>query len=210
MPRLFDELAPLGLPMLCAGGVGDEKAFVAALEPWATPGCRWAPASSPPPNAAPTTTTKTRWSNDAEDDIVLTERLTGVPVAVIRTPYVDRLGTKAGPLARWLLKGRKTKHWMRMIYSLQSLWKLKRSLHRSYSSKDFLQAGRSVAGIDRVEPTAAILARFHAAALAAPVARRRPRQRPRRPPPAQPPEPAPALRYARRHTFSMRASGKSP
>src|SRR5215217_1891078 len=58
------------------------------------------------------------------DDIVLTERITGVPVAVIRTPYIEKAGTKAGPIARWMLRGRKTKHWMRTIYALQSVWKL--------------------------------------------------------------------------------------
>lgn len=169
--RLLDDLAPLGLPVLCAGGVGDEQAFVEAMA------LGYAGVQMGTRFIATTECTahddyKNAVVKATPDDIVLTERLTGVPVAVIRTPYVDRLGTKAGPLARWLLKGRKTKHWMRMFYSLQSLWKLKRSLHRSYSSKDFLQAGRSVAGIERVEPTAAILARFRDAALAAePVAK---------------------------------------
>src|SRR3970282_210278 len=62
-----------------------------------------------------------------ERDIVLTERVTGVPLAVIRTPYVDRIVTKAGPIARWLLRGRKTKHWMRTLYALRSAWQLKRA-----------------------------------------------------------------------------------
>ena len=84
-----------------------------------------------------------------EDDIVLTERITGVPVSVIRTPYIEKMGTKAGPIGRWMLKGRKTKHWMRMIYSLQSLWKLKRSVRGRFSYKDYLQAGKSVAGSRR-------------------------------------------------------------
>ena len=57
------------------------------------------------------------------------------------------MGTKAGPFARWMLRGRKTKHWMRMIYALQSVWKLKRSVRGSFSYKDYLQAGKSVAGI---------------------------------------------------------------
>src|SRR5207244_10161626 len=57
-----------------------------------------------------------------EDDIVLTERVTGVPLAVIRTPYVERVGTRAGPIARWMLRGRRTKHWMRTIYALRSAW----------------------------------------------------------------------------------------
>ena len=113
-------------------------------------------------------TTTSRAIVDAEeDDIVLTERITGVPVAVIRTEYLDQVGTKAGPFARWMLRGRRTKHWMRMYYSLQSLRKLKRSSLRRFSSKDFLQAGKSVAGVRRIEPTGEIIRRFAAAAQAA-------------------------------------------
>jgi len=105
------------------------------------------------------------------DDIVLTERITGVPVAVIRTPYIEKAGTKAGPIARWMLRGRKTKHWMRTIYALQSVWKLKRSSARAFSYKDYLQAGKSVAGIERIEPAGEIVRRFRAAAEGADPAR---------------------------------------
>lgn len=101
-----------------------------------------------------------------EDDIALTERITGVSVAVIRTPYLDKIGAKAGPIARWMLRGRRTKHWMRMICSLQSMWKLRRSSLRSFSSKDFLQAGKSVAGVEAIEPAGEIIRRFAAAARA--------------------------------------------
>ncbi len=163
--KLLEDLAPLGLPVLCAGGVGDEKSFVEVMK-MGYAGVQMGTRFIATTECTAHDDYKNAVVKAVEDDIVLTERLTGVPVAVIRTPYVDRLGSKAGPIARYLLKGRKTKHWMRMIYSLQSLWKLKRSLHRSYSSKDFLQAGRSVAGIHAVESTAAILERFRAAALA--------------------------------------------
>ena len=67
-----------------------------------------------------------------------------------------------------MLKGRKTKHWMRTIYALQSVWKLKRSSRRSFSYKDYLQAGKSVAGIEQVEPAGEIVRRFRDAALNAP------------------------------------------
>jgi nitronate monooxygenase len=66
-----------------------------------------------------------------------------------------------------MLKGRKTKHWMRMIYSLQSLWKLKRSSLRSFSYKDYLQAGRSVEGVEEILPVAEIVRRFRLAAVTA-------------------------------------------
>ncbi|MCB1057546.1 MAG: nitronate monooxygenase, partial [Acidobacteria bacterium] len=63
--------------------------------------------------------------------------------------------------------GRRTKHWMRTIYALRSLWKLKRSSLRSFSYKDYLQAGKSVAGVHRVEPAGEVVRRFADAARAA-------------------------------------------
>ena len=123
---LIAELAELGVPVVCAGGIGDEEDFVRAL------GMGYAGVQMGTRFIATTECTAHEDYKQAivqadEEDIVLTERITGVPVAVIRTPYIEKVGTKAGPLARWMLRGRKTKHWMRMIYSLQSIWKLKRS-----------------------------------------------------------------------------------
>lgn len=102
-----------------------------------------------------------------EEDIVLTERLSGVPVSVINTPLVQKVGTKAGPIARRLLRGRKTKHWMRTFYALKSTRQLKHSIKKGVSYSDVWQAGKSVRGIDRVEPAAAIVERLHAAWRAA-------------------------------------------
>ncbi len=101
-----------------------------------------------------------------EDDIVLTERLTGVPVAVIETPYVRKLGTRAGPLARWMLRGRRTKHLMRTIYALRSAWTLKRTLYAPGGRGELWQAGRSVAGIREILPAGEVVRRFAAAAAA--------------------------------------------
>jgi len=87
-----------------------------------------------------------------------------VPVAVIRTPYVERLGTKAGPIARWMLRGRRTKKWMRTIYALKSLRQLKRASLDETGRQDFWQAGRSVAGIDSVRSVGDIVRDFAEAA----------------------------------------------
>ena len=84
-------------------------------------------------------------------------------MAVIRNAYVERLGTKAGPFARWMLKGRKTKHWMRTWYALNSVRRLKKSLMTDDPSSDYWQAGKSVAGIREVEPAGQIVREFAAA-----------------------------------------------
>jgi len=160
---LIAELAGFGVPVVCAGGIGDEEDFVRALR------MGYAAVQMGTRFIATTECTAHQDYKRAilaagEADIVLTDRLTGVPVSVIRTPYIDEIGTKAGPIARWMLRGRKTKHWMRTIYALQSIWKLKRSSLRSFSYRDYLQAGKSVAGIDEVEPAGEIVRRFRAAA----------------------------------------------
>ena len=92
-----------------------------------------------------------------EDDIVLTERLTGVPVSVIRSAYVEKLGTRAGPFARWMLRGRRRKHWMRTLYTLNSLRRLRQSLSSADTSTDYWQAGKSVGGIQATLPAAEIV-----------------------------------------------------
>lgn len=161
--ELFDELGDLGVPVVCAGGIGDADDFVAALR-LGYAGVQMGTRFIATHECSAHDDYKRAIVESREDDIVLTERITGVPVAVIRTPYLDQVGTKAGPIARWMLRGRRTKHWMRMLYSLQSLWKLKRSSMRRFSSKDFLQAGRSVAGVEKIEPVADVIGRFAEAA----------------------------------------------
>ena len=162
---LVEELGDLGVPLICAGGVGSPEEFVAALDMGyagvqagtrfiATTECR---ASAPYKQAI---------VDADEDDIVLTERISGVPVSVIETPYIERLGLRAGPIARWMLRGRRRKHWMRTIYALKSLWQLKRASLDESGSKDYWQAGKSVAGIDEVLPAGDVVESF-AAALAA-------------------------------------------
>jgi nitronate monooxygenase len=161
--QLVEELSGYGVPLVCAGGIGDAAGFVAALRMGyagvqlgtrfiATDECQAAPEY------------KQAIVNADAGDIVLTERVTGVPLSVIRTPYVDRVGTRAGPLARWMLQHRRTKHFMRTVYALRSAWALKRSLMDGGGSTDYWQAGKSVAGIDAIVPAGQIVRDFAAAA----------------------------------------------
>ena len=96
-------------------------------------------------------------------DIVLTEKISGVPVAVIETDHIRKVGTQAGPIARRMLQHPRLKHYMRMFYSLQSLWQLKRASLQGMSYRDYFQAGQSVEGIDAVVPAGEVVASFRAA-----------------------------------------------
>ncbi|MEO8138075.1 MAG: nitronate monooxygenase [Gemmatimonadota bacterium] len=157
--ELIAELGGLGVPVVAAGGVGDAAEFVDVLRMGyagaqlgtrfiATTECRASEAY------------KRAILGAEEDDIVLSERITGVPVAVIRTPYIERMGLKSGPIARWMLRHRRTKHLMRTIYALRSLWQLKRASLDETGDKDYWQAGRSVGTIETIEPAGEIVRRF--------------------------------------------------
>jgi nitronate monooxygenase len=163
LEALYDELADLGVPVVAAGGISTEDDFVRALK-LGYAGVQMGTRFIATEECTAHEDYKAAVLKAKADDIVLTERITGVPVSVIRTPYIEKSGTKAGPIARWMLKGRKTKHWMRMLYSLQSFLKLKRSAVRAFSYKDYLQAGKSVEGITSILPAGEIVERCRRAA----------------------------------------------
>lgn len=159
---LFDELAPVGLPLVCAGGVGSADEFANALE-MGYAGVQMGTRFIATHECSAHPRYKQAILDADEADIVLTERLTGVPVAVIRTPWIDRIGLRAGPVARWMLKGRRTKHWMRSIYGIRSLLSLRRSHLAGETSRDYWQAGRSVASIRDVQSVAEVVSSFRRA-----------------------------------------------
>jgi nitronate monooxygenase len=164
--ELLEELGDLGVPVVCAGGIGSAEEFVATLRLGyagaqlgtrliATTECRASDAYKQAIVAA------------GEHDVVLSERITGVPVAVLRTPYVERMGLTAGSIARWMLRHRRTKHLMRTIYALRSLWQLKRASLDEQGERDYWQAGKSVATIGAIKPAGTIVLEFREAVLAA-------------------------------------------
>jgi len=161
--ELHAMLADYGLPLICAGGIGSEADFVAALR-MGYAGVQMGTRFIATPECGASEAYKRAIVAARETDIVLSERITGVPVSLIATPKVRRLGLKAGFLARWLLRGRRTRHLMRMFYTLRSLWQLKRASLDATGGNDYWQAGKSVDGIDTVEPAGAIVRRYAAAA----------------------------------------------
>lgn len=159
---LYAELSDLGVPLVCAGGIGDEAAFRRALD------IGYAAVQMGTRFIATVECTahddyKQAILRARAADIVLTDKISGVPVSVIRTPTVDRMGTRAGPIARRLLRHPRTKHWMRTFYALRSLYSLKHANRRGLSYRDFFQAGRSVETVDRIEPAGEVVRRFAAA-----------------------------------------------
>jgi nitronate monooxygenase len=161
--RLIEECGGFALPLVCAGGVGDAPDFVRALK-LGYAGVQMGTRFIATTECSSREDYKRAIVAADEADITLTERITGVPLAVIRTPYVERIGTTIGPLARMLFRGRRTRHWMRTFYALRSLYKMKKDSVTGAGVGEYWQAGRSVAGIHAIEPAGEIVGRFADAA----------------------------------------------
>lgn len=147
--QLMNQLKAYNVPLVCAGGIADNKNFQAMLNDGYAAcqlGTRFIASTECSANMA----YKQAIINANKQDIVLTEQLTGVPVAVIKPPHLSNDDLQIGFFARWLLKNKHSKRWLRMLYSLKSLWTLKHALSSTTSNKNYWQAGKSVAHINRV------------------------------------------------------------
>jgi len=166
--ELFEELAPLDLPVLAAGGIATPEDMLAMLDLGyagvqlgtrfiATPEC----AVHPDYRAAIVAAD--------EQDVVRTKRLSGVDVAILRPDdwpegaRAEDVPGEPGRLLAWALRHPRFKSWARTWLTLRSVRALKRSSREGLGYKDVYQAGKSVGGVDAVEPAGEIVARFRAA-----------------------------------------------
>jgi len=157
--ELLEEIAEFDLPVVCAGGVGDAGSFRRALE-LGYVGVQMGTRLIATEECTSPEEYKKAIVAAAESDIVATTRITGLPLSVIRTRHVEKMGTEAGPIARRLLAHPRTKHWMRGIYLFRFGRRLRNNMQHGMSHRDYYLAGRSVAGVEEIEPVAAIVKRF--------------------------------------------------
>ncbi|MEZ4753848.1 MAG: nitronate monooxygenase [Bdellovibrionota bacterium] len=157
--ELIDELADFKLPMVAAGGIGNETDFISALK-LGYQGIQMGTRFIASYECAAHQDYKNAVVKAKAADIILTERVTGIPLSVIKTPHVEKVGTKIGPISRLLFKHPLTKKWMRTFYNLLSFWKMKKSAVRGMTTKDYYQAGKSSDSINEIEACSKIIERF--------------------------------------------------
>lgn len=157
--ELYEQLKDYGLPLICAGGIGDEKKMAEALAIGYS-GVQIGTRFIATIECNQKQDYKQAILNATANDIVVTERVTGIPLSVIKTPYVEKVGTKVGPIQKWLFTHSWTKKWIRMWYWLKAFHQFKNVTVKGGSSKDYWQAGKSVEGIHEILSVKDIIDRF--------------------------------------------------
>ncbi len=159
--KLFEDVSTLGKPLICAGGISQASDYQTMLDlgySGIQMGTRFIASKERTAHGD----YKQAILKANEEDIVLTDKISGVPVSIIKTAFIERIGTKANALSRWLLRTNRTKHWMRTYYTLQSIWKLKKAAMQGMNYKDYFQAGKSVANIHEIISAKAIVEKITA------------------------------------------------
>jgi nitronate monooxygenase len=93
------------------------------------------------------------------EDIVLTNKISGTPVAVIKTPYIEKMGLEVSRFERWLLTNPRTKKYMKMARSYLGSEALRKAV-LAPTWKEVWSAGQGVGLIDEVLPAGEIVAQL--------------------------------------------------
>lgn len=147
--QLLEDISTLGKPLICAGGMSVARDYQAMLQ-LGYSGIQMGTRFIASKECTAHDDYKQAILKANEEDIVLTDKISGVPVSIIKTPFIEKIGTQANALSRWLLRSNRTKHWMRTFYTLQSIWKLKKAAMQGMNYKDYFQAGKSVSSIHKI------------------------------------------------------------
>lgn len=89
-------------------------------------------------------------------DIVMTTKLSGTPCTVIKTPYVEKIGTKQNWLEKFLNKHKRLKKWFKAFTFYKGMKQLK-SAAFSATYKSVWCAGPSIEFVKEIKPVAEIV-----------------------------------------------------
>ena len=156
MEEMYVQLSDMGLPLICAGGVGSELELAKALKigyDGVQMGTRFI--------ATDECTTPQDYKDAIikakEEDITWTTKLTGVPISVINNSKLKK--NNSWPIRR-LLDSR-FKHRIRVLITAISFWRMRAfSKGKGKSSKDLWSAGKSVETVNSIESATVIMERL--------------------------------------------------
>ena len=154
MEKMYHSLSDIGLPLVCAGGIGSEKELNAALR-IGYEGVQMGTRFIATEECSMPEGYKQAIVGASEGDIDWTVKLTGIPVSVIKTPNYRRDNPW---FVRVLLSGR-FKHRTRWLMNMISFRRW-RKMSNGKKSSDIWSAGKSVETIESVESATVIMRRL--------------------------------------------------
>ena len=148
-------LANCNLPVISAGGVGDAKGVREIMDLGAA-GLSMGSIFIATHEAPVSNEYKQAIIDYGANDIVMTTKLSGTPCTVIKTPYVEKIGTEQNWLEKMLNKNKRLKKWFKALTFMRGMKQL-RSAAFSATYKTLWCAGPSIQHVNTVRSIGEIL-----------------------------------------------------
>lgn len=145
----------LTIPVISAGGVGNREGLEKVLEMGAE-GASIGTIFIASEEAPVSKDYKDAIVDYGEEDIVFTNKLSGTPCTVIKTPYVEEMGTEQNRLEKILNKNKRLKKWMKALTFVKGMKKLQNAAF-STTYKTVWCAGPTVEYVDEIKPISRIV-----------------------------------------------------
>lgn len=155
--QFIEELHDIGLPLICAGGIGNKADYQQALD-MGYAGVQLGTRFLATTECKITDAYKQAIVDSAEKDIVWTNKIAGNNSSVIKTDDIMKGGLRTGPIINYMLRKRSLKKYARM-------WLMSKGI-RNYSKTafddnvKFWQAGKGLGNIKSVETVADVMQSF--------------------------------------------------
>lgn len=156
----YKELVPelkknCSIPVISAGGIGTGKEMKEFMDIGAD-GFSMGSIFIASTEAGVTDEYKQACVDYGKDDIVMTTKLSGTPCTVIKTPYVEKIGTKQNWLERLLNKNKKLKKWFKALTFMKGMKSLRKAAFGA-TYKTLWCAGPSIEHVNSVRPIKEII-----------------------------------------------------
>ncbi|MDG1346118.1 MAG: nitronate monooxygenase [Crocinitomicaceae bacterium] len=156
----MNELVPMlnencSIPVLSAGGIGtgrELKAIIVKGAAGASMGSIFIATEEAPVSQE----YKQACVDYGEKDIVMSTKLSGTPCTVIKTPYVEKVGTQQNWLERFLNKNKKLKKWMKAFTFIKGMKSLQKAAF-SATYKTVWCAGPSIEHVKSIRKVSDIV-----------------------------------------------------
>lgn len=146
------------IPIITAGGVANVSQLNQAMS-WGAAGASVGTIFIASEEADISPEYKQAMVDYGKGDIILTDRISGSPLTIINTPYVQKVGAKASWWERILLKNKWLKKYVKMFIYAKGMKTIQKAAEGA-SYKTFWCAGPSIEYVHKIQPIKGILHDF--------------------------------------------------
>ena len=155
--KFMEELHDIGIPLICAGGIGNGDDFQKALD-MGYAGVQLGTRFLATHECKVTDAYKQAIVDSTEADIVWTNKIAGNNSSMIKTDDIMKGGLRTGPIISYMLTKKKLKKYARMYLMSRGLKRYNKAAFDD--SVKFWQAGKGVGNITAVQSVAEVVKEF--------------------------------------------------